>query len=425
MSDRTDDGPRDDDFIAAGETVGQWCIPANEGSELGERETMTTVVYCKFWKLNGEVHRGDDLPAIEYASGRRDWYLHGKRHRERNRPAIIHADGSEEWWEHGRLQDTSIQRSKAFLRWKSEHPTTRVHCIGTTSAARAAMEGGNGYMLVRERLTKEMVEDTFSDDFWGREWKGREVYLDTRDFRLLRLGLRLIYRSSHSRGTKKLLLKHEAPALELGPHILRVRTWYGEQIHSLLSGLGMRFPRRTAGIGDFDGALLADADSVDEDDGTLHVVMSMFVTRVRHLLDTKRKMEFVSDLTPNKWREQHPLVGEDHTTARPFILGTICHLLEAEKYETDGADASGETDAWPNEREFMRMDNPDAYAAAYGEPVPDHGNIPTVAWDVPRDMNALHEVFDEWVGSRYHAAARERARAARHRSDTTDVHQRP
>ena len=50
----------------------------------------------KHWFLNGEMHR-ETGPACEYADGNKIWYLNGERHRV-DGPAVEHADGSKEWW---------------------------------------------------------------------------------------------------------------------------------------------------------------------------------------------------------------------------------------------------------------------------------------------------------------------------------------
>jgi len=52
------------------------------------------------WYLDGKIHRGNNLPAIEYissANGYKAWYVNGLRHRE-NGPAIEYADGSKGWY---------------------------------------------------------------------------------------------------------------------------------------------------------------------------------------------------------------------------------------------------------------------------------------------------------------------------------------
>jgi len=52
----------------------------------------------KSWYLNGQRHREDGLPAIEYANGTKFWYLNGQLHREDGLPAIEWADGTKEWF---------------------------------------------------------------------------------------------------------------------------------------------------------------------------------------------------------------------------------------------------------------------------------------------------------------------------------------
>lgn len=47
------------------------------------------------------LHREGDLPAVEYANGRKEWYKHGKRHRDGGLPAVEWADGDKEWWVDG------------------------------------------------------------------------------------------------------------------------------------------------------------------------------------------------------------------------------------------------------------------------------------------------------------------------------------
>jgi len=42
----------------------------------------------KFYYLNGQLHRNNDLPAIEWADGTKSWWVNGKLHRENDLPAI-------------------------------------------------------------------------------------------------------------------------------------------------------------------------------------------------------------------------------------------------------------------------------------------------------------------------------------------------
>jgi len=51
---------------------------------------------------NWNIHREEDLPAIEYVNGDRIWYKNGNKHREGN-PAVVFKDGHQEWWFEGKL----------------------------------------------------------------------------------------------------------------------------------------------------------------------------------------------------------------------------------------------------------------------------------------------------------------------------------
>jgi hypothetical protein len=56
----------------------------------------------KFWYVNGKFHRENDLPAIEYSDGSKSWYINGKRYRNNDLPAIEHTDGSKCWYVNGK-----------------------------------------------------------------------------------------------------------------------------------------------------------------------------------------------------------------------------------------------------------------------------------------------------------------------------------
>jgi len=51
---------------------------------------------------NWNVHREEDLPAIEYFNGDKIWYKNNQKHRE-GKPAVIFTDGHQEWWFEGKL----------------------------------------------------------------------------------------------------------------------------------------------------------------------------------------------------------------------------------------------------------------------------------------------------------------------------------
>lgn len=55
-----------------------------------------------FWKMNGEVHRDDDLPAIQ-CDEYEEWWCEGKLHRDGDKPAVVYSNGDQEWWHQYKL----------------------------------------------------------------------------------------------------------------------------------------------------------------------------------------------------------------------------------------------------------------------------------------------------------------------------------
>jgi len=58
---------------------------------------------CDYWYLETEVHRDDDLPAIERTDGKKIWCQHGKIHRPDDKPAIVYPSGAQFWYEFDEL----------------------------------------------------------------------------------------------------------------------------------------------------------------------------------------------------------------------------------------------------------------------------------------------------------------------------------
>jgi hypothetical protein len=56
----------------------------------------------RWYNAYRELHRGNDLPAIEDADGRKEWYINGLRHRDNDLPAIECANGDKLWYENGK-----------------------------------------------------------------------------------------------------------------------------------------------------------------------------------------------------------------------------------------------------------------------------------------------------------------------------------
>jgi len=56
----------------------------------------------KFWlDESGEYHRDGDLPAVEYANGKKAWYKNGQLHRDNDLPAVIYYWGDKYWYQNG------------------------------------------------------------------------------------------------------------------------------------------------------------------------------------------------------------------------------------------------------------------------------------------------------------------------------------
>ncbi len=50
----------------------------------------------EYYNEQGQLHRVDGLPAIEWSDGDKSWWINGLRHRE-DGPAIEYKDGDKSW----------------------------------------------------------------------------------------------------------------------------------------------------------------------------------------------------------------------------------------------------------------------------------------------------------------------------------------
>ena len=77
----------------------------NSKDQLHRNNDLPAIEYSngtKFYYKNGRRHRDNDLPAIEYASGHKEYYKNGKLHRDNDLPAIEYAAiGYKEYWVNG------------------------------------------------------------------------------------------------------------------------------------------------------------------------------------------------------------------------------------------------------------------------------------------------------------------------------------
>jgi hypothetical protein len=68
---------------------------------------MTCKTNChgtkRWYNISGELHRDNDLPAIEFSNGTKRWYINGLLHRNNDLPAIEFANGDKQWYKNGEL----------------------------------------------------------------------------------------------------------------------------------------------------------------------------------------------------------------------------------------------------------------------------------------------------------------------------------
>jgi len=96
-----------------------------------ERNGAKKTWSAKRWYKNGQLHRDNDLPAVEwYGNGLlhrehldgdpksqcRFWYVNGLLHRDNGLPAIERANGQKEWWIHGRKNGGVRVEKPTFLK---------------------------------------------------------------------------------------------------------------------------------------------------------------------------------------------------------------------------------------------------------------------------------------------------------------------
>jgi hypothetical protein len=73
----------------------------NEKGELHRENDLPAVEYGngnRLWYVNGKCHRDGGLPAIEWANGNKYWFVNGKLHRDGGLPAVEESNGNKEWW---------------------------------------------------------------------------------------------------------------------------------------------------------------------------------------------------------------------------------------------------------------------------------------------------------------------------------------
>jgi hypothetical protein len=54
-----------------------------------------------YW-IKGQLHRGGDLPAVEGSNGNKEYWVNGQLHRDGGLPAIECPNGTKEYWVNGK-----------------------------------------------------------------------------------------------------------------------------------------------------------------------------------------------------------------------------------------------------------------------------------------------------------------------------------
>jgi CRISPR/Cas system CMR-associated protein Cmr5 small subunit len=112
----------------------------NASGELHRDNDLPAIEYKsgdKEWYVNGKYHRDNDLPAIEYPGGSKEWYVNGLRHRVNDLPAIEYADGDKEWWVNGENhRDNDLPAIEYVIGYKVWYENGKRHRLGGLPAIR-------------------------------------------------------------------------------------------------------------------------------------------------------------------------------------------------------------------------------------------------------------------------------------------------
>jgi hypothetical protein len=80
----------------------------------------------RYYNEAGQLHRGNDLPAVMYRNGTRHYYKNGFLHRENDRPAITVGNGSEYWYLNGiKYHENGIAKEERAYQNSTIDPTEK------------------------------------------------------------------------------------------------------------------------------------------------------------------------------------------------------------------------------------------------------------------------------------------------------------
>lgn len=91
------------ELIGAGIQAGIETFTNNNGDKI---EIKTDEQGTKTYLKNGQLHRDEDLPAIEKLNGDKEWWINGQRHRDNNQVSVIKLENGilrQEFWSHNQL----------------------------------------------------------------------------------------------------------------------------------------------------------------------------------------------------------------------------------------------------------------------------------------------------------------------------------
>jgi hypothetical protein len=94
-------GGADDILFGNEQAIGAGVIEARRRARM--RPHRITDNGTRLWlDSDDELHRDEDLPAVEKPDGSKEWHRHGRLHRDGDKPAIELADGGRAWFVNGR-----------------------------------------------------------------------------------------------------------------------------------------------------------------------------------------------------------------------------------------------------------------------------------------------------------------------------------
>jgi antitoxin component YwqK of YwqJK toxin-antitoxin module len=69
-----------------------------------ESKPFTNYCGTTYWyNKSGQLHRENDLPAIEHSNGDKEWWINGELHRDNDLPAIEYIHGLKSWYKNGKF----------------------------------------------------------------------------------------------------------------------------------------------------------------------------------------------------------------------------------------------------------------------------------------------------------------------------------